>query len=231
MENQINVGDQNTQQIGQNSVNQPSYIPEKPKVNYWKILTIIFFLLLLGMSTLYVLSNNNKSESLNMQPSAVEQTQKTTNLKVTANNPTDLFKYIEKIESSKLRNAQLEAWRVEINTSLLTNKNIKKFQINLFDGRNYVVERHEEQMQNSTCDSQKCTWIGYISGRSCIGKNTVTGKCSPGETITIILNNNTVAGNIPAVVGINQYAYSVGGMTNDPGPFLIKIDPSKFGPD
>ena len=34
MENQVNVGDQNTQQIGQNPAIQPVQIPEKPKINY-----------------------------------------------------------------------------------------------------------------------------------------------------------------------------------------------------
>lgn len=230
MENQINVGDQNFQQIGQNSITQQVQIQKKSKINYWIISTVVFFLFLLGASVVYILSNN-KSESSNIQPSATEQTQKTANEKAVTNRPTDLFKYIEKIENSKLLNTQLEAWKVEIDTNLLTDKNIKKFRINLFDGHNYEVERNEEQMQNSICDSQKCTWIGYISGRSCMAKNTVTGKCSPGETIIFILNKNTIAGTIPAVVGVNQYVYSVGGMTNDPGPFLFKVDPSKFGPD
>jgi len=34
MENQMNVGNQNAQQIGQNSVSQPVIMPEKPKSNY-----------------------------------------------------------------------------------------------------------------------------------------------------------------------------------------------------
>lgn len=41
MENQINVGNQNTQQIGQNLANQPVNIPEKPKANYLMIGGII----------------------------------------------------------------------------------------------------------------------------------------------------------------------------------------------
>lgn len=41
MENQINVGDQNTQQIDQNPVQSLISIPEKPKLNYWMISTII----------------------------------------------------------------------------------------------------------------------------------------------------------------------------------------------
>jgi len=48
MENQINVGDQNSQQIGQNPVNQPVPIPEKLKVNYWMIFAIILLVVLIG---------------------------------------------------------------------------------------------------------------------------------------------------------------------------------------
>jgi len=41
MENQINVGSQNTQQIGQNPVSQPVVLPEKPKTNYLLIAGIV----------------------------------------------------------------------------------------------------------------------------------------------------------------------------------------------
>ena len=37
----MTVGDQNTQQIGQNPVNQPELILEKPKVNYLLIGLVI----------------------------------------------------------------------------------------------------------------------------------------------------------------------------------------------
>jgi len=49
MENQINMGDQNIQQIGQNPVSQPIPTPEKPKFNYWMISTLILGALLLVM--------------------------------------------------------------------------------------------------------------------------------------------------------------------------------------
>lgn len=41
MENQINVSDQNTQQIGQNSANKPISIQEKPRANYLVIGIVI----------------------------------------------------------------------------------------------------------------------------------------------------------------------------------------------
>ena len=62
MENQINVGDQNTQQIGQNSVNQPSVtlVPEKPKINYWMIITVVLIMVLATGGVFYFL--NTKKE-------------------------------------------------------------------------------------------------------------------------------------------------------------------------
>lgn len=49
MENQINVSDQNTQQVGRNPVIQPTQIPEKPKINYWIISTIVLIILLVSV--------------------------------------------------------------------------------------------------------------------------------------------------------------------------------------
>ena len=42
MENQTNLGNKNTQQIGQNSVSQLAVNPEKPKTNYFMIGGIVF---------------------------------------------------------------------------------------------------------------------------------------------------------------------------------------------
>ncbi len=57
MENQINVGDQNTQQIGQSPINQPVQFPEKPKVNYQivlkKVLLVMLFLTVIGVISLW----------------------------------------------------------------------------------------------------------------------------------------------------------------------------------
>jgi len=53
MENQINVGDQNTQQIGQNPINQPPPVPEKPKINYWMISTIVLLVIMVMVGVVY----------------------------------------------------------------------------------------------------------------------------------------------------------------------------------
>ncbi len=45
MENQVNVGDQNTQPVGQNPSSQPPMTSiEKPKVNYWMISTVVLLI-------------------------------------------------------------------------------------------------------------------------------------------------------------------------------------------
>jgi len=41
MKSQMNVGNQNTQQIGQNPINQPIPVPEKPKVNYLLLCVVV----------------------------------------------------------------------------------------------------------------------------------------------------------------------------------------------
>lgn len=55
MENQVSGNDQNTQQIGQNPINQSPInpVPEKPKVNYWIIATILLFVVLVMAGFFY----------------------------------------------------------------------------------------------------------------------------------------------------------------------------------
>lgn len=64
MENQTNMGDQNTQQIGQNPISQSTQIPEKPKINYWIVSTIVLVILLVLAATggsyyIYKISRSN----------------------------------------------------------------------------------------------------------------------------------------------------------------------------
>lgn len=71
MENQINVSDQNTRQIGQNTVSQPVQVPEKPKINYWMISMLVLLLVFIGLfGALKVLQKvgvTTKPESLTTQ--------------------------------------------------------------------------------------------------------------------------------------------------------------------
>jgi len=65
MENQVNVGDQNTQQVGQNRINDPpvSSIPEKPKINYWMISTVVLIAVLLVVVAGFLYFLNTKRET------------------------------------------------------------------------------------------------------------------------------------------------------------------------
>lgn len=78
MENQINMGDQNTQQLGQNPISQPVQIPEKPKVNYWMISTILLLVIFLITGSWFIWnsnSTNSKSKiSSDQQQPNVNQT-------------------------------------------------------------------------------------------------------------------------------------------------------------
>lgn len=64
MENQINVEDQNTQQIGQNANSQLSQTPKKPKLNYWMVaIIVLIFILLTAGGIWFVLNSKNKISS------------------------------------------------------------------------------------------------------------------------------------------------------------------------
>lgn len=64
MQNQINVGDQNSQQTGQDPVGQPVVIEEKSKTNYWMISTIVLVVVLLAIGVFtFSLINNQKLKS------------------------------------------------------------------------------------------------------------------------------------------------------------------------
>src|SRR3989344_8948572 len=66
MENQTNTSGQNSQQIGQNPVNQPVQISEKPKVNYWRI-AIALLLVVLLISGALLLKNTKKNITFNQE--------------------------------------------------------------------------------------------------------------------------------------------------------------------
>lgn len=69
MENQINVGDQNTQQIGQNPVNQPpaTLVPEKPKINYWMITAVVLITVLVTGGVFYFLNTKKEITQYSIQ--------------------------------------------------------------------------------------------------------------------------------------------------------------------
>lgn len=86
MENQINVGDQNSQQIGQNLVNQTVPVQEKPNTNYLVIGAVVLIcFVIFGFGGYYLgiqKSNNSQNNQLPVSsptPSATIETLSTTN--------------------------------------------------------------------------------------------------------------------------------------------------------
>lgn len=98
MENQTNIVDQNTQQIGQNPAEPPQNNFEKPKFNYWVISTLVLVVILAfgGIFALYRNQNKPQSISLTVQPSPT-----------TATTLTEISPI--KIYGSKLRNDVVDA--------------------------------------------------------------------------------------------------------------------------
>ena len=69
MENQMNVGNQNTQQIGQNPINQPLPAPEKSKVNYLVISgVVIACFIIFGIGGYYLGTQKNNTPQNNQLP-------------------------------------------------------------------------------------------------------------------------------------------------------------------
>lgn len=66
MENQVNIGDQNSQQMGANRANQLMEIRPKPKVNYWIVSTVIFTVLFFGMVGFYLIKTQELEEETNI---------------------------------------------------------------------------------------------------------------------------------------------------------------------
>lgn len=64
MENQTNIGDQNAQQIEQNTINQKVRVSEKPKANYWTI-SILLLVIILVVGSIFVFNSMNEKPQNN----------------------------------------------------------------------------------------------------------------------------------------------------------------------
>lgn len=67
MENQMNVEGQNTQKIGQDPIKQPpvSPVPERQKINYWMISTVVVSFIFLCIFGIYFFSTRQQSSQKN----------------------------------------------------------------------------------------------------------------------------------------------------------------------
>ncbi|KKU03023.1 MAG: hypothetical protein UX99_C0008G0020 [Candidatus Amesbacteria bacterium GW2011_GWB1_47_26] len=71
MENQIRVGDQNTQQIGQDPASQPIQIPKKSKLNYWLVSTVLLLVILLIGAGWFIWNLKSKNQIIVTTPTQV----------------------------------------------------------------------------------------------------------------------------------------------------------------
>ncbi len=148
MQNQINMGDRNTQQIGQNPNNQPVQVPEKPKINY-KIIggVILACLIIFGFGGYYLgkqysgnklVTESNLMPTPSSTPSQIsDQTANWTGYDITTEPLLGYVDYTVKVPSS---------WkRIEHSSNF---QDTETFQ-NAYDQFTYKLVIHQEKNYNS----------------------------------------------------------------------------------
>ena len=85
MEKQVNIESQNVQQIGQNPISQPPLTPEKSKVNFWMISTVLFACLFFIVLSIYIFSSSPKSKQGSDSAIPTEQSDTNSNNSPTIN--------------------------------------------------------------------------------------------------------------------------------------------------
>jgi len=165
MENQINVGDQNTQQIGQNLASQPAQIPEKPKKNYWMISTILLLVILVGGMVWFGINLKSKSKlSSNQQittPGLTNQATTQPSQQIIKSLPVALFMQINLPDYPKHKNGSI------ILSSFDTQSGLKNEILNLDACYNLPSTLSPDKtkmayisMSNSECEKQYYTNVG-----------------------------------------------------------------------
>lgn len=160
MQKQINVGDQNSQQIGQNQINQPVIIEKKPKVNHRMITTIILsVLIIIGITTFLVKTRQNKN---------TENTRKT-ELNPTLTSIKSGYKaYANKVYGFSFEYPNNFIFAPDISSSspetsmivmLEENKLFKD--VNPLEKHTSVVIGHTEGVNQETCKSNSDSFNGF----------------------------------------------------------------------
>ncbi len=80
MENQVNISNQSTRQIGQNPVSRSIHTQEKPKLNYWIISTVCFALLFISTLAWHIIYVSKLEKQKIMNPTPLQQSQNRTSL-------------------------------------------------------------------------------------------------------------------------------------------------------
>lgn len=169
MENQINVGDQNTRQIGQSTVKQPMQVIKEQKIKYLAIwLTILVGFIFFGLGGYYVgkqsSKNVNESKLNQTTPSPiVNKNNKTLNLKTYKNVQYGLeFDYPQSYtvsinpDCSSLINGQASCL-LSLTINPTNNNYTPKAYLWLLKGINSV--NIPGQVSSIRFNSQKKTWV------------------------------------------------------------------------
>jgi len=165
MENQINAGDQNTQQIGQNPVSQPMQLMEKPKVNYWMIITFVLLIILVvgGMYTFNLAAKFSNSKNAN-KISPTTNTEPTPITTVTAS-PTNNVVWKTQIIPIQHESAFLGSKTVNLEMKIPTDWTIQTSQITT-DLANSTIKNCSISTIISKDQSMKATFAPICTGWS-----------------------------------------------------------------
>ena len=178
MENQIKVGDQNTQQIGQNPINQPVISSEKPKTNYLLIVGIVFIcFVVFGVGGYFLgtkqLSTNNSVSDENLpelttkpQASNTPIQDETANWKTYTNS---LMNYSIKYPSTWFITDLTQGQQIEIYYQPDKTKSVGEILIEKVTATSYVNETQPDLITNTKT-------IGGIEAKCKTGKTDSMSK-------------------------------------------------------
>lgn len=176
----MNVGDQNTQQNGQNTINHPIQAPKKPNVDFWIILKLLFIILFLATAVILVGNYNKLKKNLSYILNTVVLTNPT---------PTIVGQSSENTPSTQVNSLKLEKF---LDKELLgENDNYSVFLINPKSGDN------PERTGGLIVYDKKNNDVIIISGTFSIFGSTIVFDDKIGEYLLLSTGTSMSRGIIP----------------------------------
>lgn len=177
MENQINVGDQNAHQVGQNPASQPVQIPDKPKVNYLIIgITVILCLVVFGFGG-YFLGKRSSNDSQNSRgglnqptPSPTTQIQPSPTQSTTYTSPSPAS-LTWKTESVQIKKETAVSGNENINLSIQLPSDWTLKTVSKASKPNDVIKNCADYVLTSTDSTAKFTISPFCAGWSAVYSN------------------------------------------------------------
>ena len=174
MENKINVGDQNTQQIGQNPDSQPVQISEKPKVNYLVIgITILLCLIVFGFGG-YFLGKRTTNDYQNLGGGSNQPTPYSSPTTQTQSSPTQPATYTSpspanltwKTESVQIKKETAVSGSENINLSIQLPSNWALKTVSKGSNPNDMIKNCADYVLTSADSTARFTISPFCSGWS-----------------------------------------------------------------